>query len=572
MRRILPDLVAVGAFAFIAFIMLGHFWFDVKQRVSGHLPDDHIWFEWLLSHGAYSVRHLSNPLFSARQNVPVGVNMMANTSVLGITIPLAPLTMLLGPQITYLIWLGGASVGTCYSTYWVLSRHVVKSRAAAAVAGAFVGFAPGIVHHANGQANFVTNFVLPLIVWRVMKLGERDRWLRNGAILGLLVTYQVFLNEEQLLVTAVGCTVAVLVWAAMRPREALTIAKPFLLGAAVTAAVAAALLAYPLWYQFNGPQTFHGLPFVGWGEDVRAFFTYSRDTLAGDPSTESTIGITEQNTWYGVALFCLVPVLVVVLWRSIIARTAAITGFIVALFSLGWDIRWDGHYTSYKGIWSLVPEDAPLLSLLLPTRLAYVCTLAIAVLLAMAWDKVAQPDGVARPLKDWFRFDARVAIAIALIPLFPTPLPVMDADPLPHFITSDRWRGYVADGQTLVPVPVPSNVRVAGLYWSAVALHEFPIPHGYFLGPNDKGGGELGPPARPTTLLIDGVAASGKPREVTDDDRRKVLEDIKFWNASVFVLGQTANQDLLRQTMDDLLGPGQRVDDVWLWDVRGLTK
>jgi len=63
-----------------------------------------------------------------------------------------------------------------------------------AVAGSFVGFAPGIVHHANGQANFLTNFLLPFIILRVMKLAEDGRWLRNGIYLGLLVAYQVFLN------------------------------------------------------------------------------------------------------------------------------------------------------------------------------------------------------------------------------------------------------------------------------------------------------------------------------------------------------------------------------------------
>ena len=41
-----------------------------------------------------------------RQNAPDGVNMMANTSLLGVTLPLAPLTMLLGPQVMYALYLG----------------------------------------------------------------------------------------------------------------------------------------------------------------------------------------------------------------------------------------------------------------------------------------------------------------------------------------------------------------------------------------------------------------------------------------------------------------------------------
>ena len=195
-----------------------NYWGDVTGRVSSHLPTDHSWFEWLFAHGAYSVRHLENPLFTARQNAPDGVNMMANTSLLGVTLPLAPLTMLLGPQVMYALYLGAALAATAGTGYWMLSRHLVRSRAAAFVGGAFLGFAPGIIHHANGQPNFVSNFLLPLIVVRVLSLGEPGRWRRNGLVLGALVAYQIFINEEMLLLTALACLVIVLAYAVQRPR------------------------------------------------------------------------------------------------------------------------------------------------------------------------------------------------------------------------------------------------------------------------------------------------------------------------------------------------------------------
>ena len=145
------DVLAIGAYVLLGVFVCLNYWGDVNNRVSSHLPTDHSWFEWLFAHGAYSVRHLENPLFTARQNAPDGVNMMANTSLLGVTLPLAPLTMLLGPQVMYALYLGGALAATAGTSYWMLSRHLVRSRAAAFVGGAFLGFAPGIVHHANGQ-------------------------------------------------------------------------------------------------------------------------------------------------------------------------------------------------------------------------------------------------------------------------------------------------------------------------------------------------------------------------------------------------------------------------------------
>ncbi|MEV4810311.1 hypothetical protein AB0J96_10755, partial [Micromonospora avicenniae] len=188
------DLMALGAYVLLGVLVCLNYWGDLQGRVSSHLPTDHSWFEWLFAHGAYSVRHLENPLFTVRQNAPLGVNMMANTSLLGVTLPLAPMTMLLGPQVMYALYLGGALAATAATSYWVLSRHLVRSRAAAFVGGAFLGFAPGIVHHANGQPNFVSNFLLPLIVSRVLRLGEPGRWRRNGLALGLLVAYQIFIN------------------------------------------------------------------------------------------------------------------------------------------------------------------------------------------------------------------------------------------------------------------------------------------------------------------------------------------------------------------------------------------
>src|SRR5688500_19163169 len=90
-RPRLPHLVGVSAYVVLAVVVMGRFVGHPGERVSSHLPTDHTWFEWLLAHGAHFVAHGGNPLFSAAQNHPLGVNMMANTSVLGVTVPLAPL-------------------------------------------------------------------------------------------------------------------------------------------------------------------------------------------------------------------------------------------------------------------------------------------------------------------------------------------------------------------------------------------------------------------------------------------------------------------------------------------------
>ncbi|MEQ4303226.1 hypothetical protein ABNF97_17860 [Plantactinospora sp. B6F1] len=584
------DVLAIGAYVLLGIFVCANYWVDVNHRVSSHLPTDHSWFEWLFAHGAYSVQHLENPLFSARQNAPDGVNMMANTSLLGVTLPLAPLTWLFGPQVTYALYLGGALAATAATSYWMLSRHLVSSRAAAFVGGAFLGFAPGIIHHANGQPNFVSNFLLPLIVVRVFRLGEPGRWLRNGLVLGLLVAYQIFINEEMLLLTALACGVAVPLYVAFRWSLMRNRIWTFLRGLGVGGVVALLLAGYPIWYQFNGPQSYRGLQggvFHNWGEDLRAFVTYSRDTIAGSPEVEKTIGVTEQNTWLGWPLVGLAVLVAVLLWRtSIVARIVALLGAGFALASLGRQIRYDGQLTEYEGPWRLLPEDLPLIEMMMPTRLSLVTVATVGILVALAWNEVAksrppsaspssQPPSAtsndtapARRL----RILAYAAVALALLPIVPRPLPAMHVDPPPRFITSGAWRPYVPAGRTLVPVPIPSNVHgLSTLRWSALTGQAFPIPAGYFIGPDAQGYGVFGAPSRPTSLLIYGTMDRGAAPVVTEENRRQAIEDLRFWRASVVVLGDHPAAPALHVLLAGLLGPGQRVDDVWLWDVRALV-
>ncbi|MEO3742891.1 hypothetical protein [Plantactinospora sp. B5E13] len=566
------DVLVIGAYVLLGVFVCANYWADINHRVSSHLPTDHSWFEWLLSHGAYSVRHLENPLFSARQNAPDGVNMMANTSVLGISIPLAPLTLLFGPQVTYAIYLGGALAATAATSYWALSRHLVSSRAAAFVGGAFLGFAPGIIHHANGQPNFVSNFLLPLIVVRVLRLGEPGRWLRNGIVLGLLVAYQIFINEEMLLLTALACAVIMLLLAVFRWSQTRARLWTLLRALGVGGGLALLLAGYPIWYQFNGPQSYRGLQggvFHNWGEDLKAFVTFPRDSLGGIPEVEKTIGLTEQNTWLGWPLVGLAVLVAVLLWRtSLTARIASLVGVGFAVASVGRQVRYNGELTEFEGPWKLLPENLPLVEMMMPTRLSLVTVGAVGVLVALAWEEIAKIE--VRPVR--VKILAYAAVALALLPIFPRPLPAQHVDPPPHFITSGAWRPYVPAGRTLVPVPIPSNVHgLSTLRWSALTGQEFPIPAGYFIGPDVDGFGVFGAPSRPTSMLIYGTMDRGAAPAITEENRRQAIEDLKFWRASVVVLGDHPSAPALHVLLAGLLGPGQRVDDVWLWDVRPLV-
>ncbi|BCJ57740.1 hypothetical protein Jiend_11620 [Micromonospora endophytica] len=333
--------------------------------------------------------------------------------------------------------------------------------------------------------------------------------------------------------------------------------------------------------------------FHSWGEDIVAFVTFPRDTIAGTEAVEATIGLTEQNTWFGwpMVLFSVVA-LALLVRRSLVARILAVLVVLFSVASLGPEIRFNGELTGIAGPWSYIPADLPLVEMMMPTRLTLVTTAALGVLLALAWDAVAgyrrapvpapragepavaappaeQPVAPARTRPRWRRGIGYAAISLAVLPLIPTPLPAEPVDPPPAFITSGAWRPYVPDGRTLVPVPIPSNVHgLSTLRWSALTQHEFPIPAGYFIGPNLDGEGVFGAPNRPTSTLIYRTMDAGELPELTEENRRQAVEDLNFWRASVVVLGAHPKEAVLRDLMTALLGEPQRIDDVWLWDVR----
>ena len=188
------DLIALGTFLLGALYLMVRLWIHPTTRIAAQGTGDRVFAEWNLAMAARAIAHLDNPLFSTAMNAPLGINTMANTSMLGLGIPVAPITLLFGPAVSFDLLIVLALAGTAFAWYYVLSRHVVSSRAAAWIGGLFAGFAPSMTAHANLHPNLVAQFAVPLIAWRVMALRASKRTVRDGLILGALIAYQAFLN------------------------------------------------------------------------------------------------------------------------------------------------------------------------------------------------------------------------------------------------------------------------------------------------------------------------------------------------------------------------------------------
>ncbi len=568
-RRI--DLWVPLGYLALAILVTIRLWIDPNGRVLASNDDDHGVFLFVLAHAERVIFDGAAPFFTDRLNAPVGVNMMANTSILALSLPLAPITHFFGGGVSVALLITLGLAGTAYAWYWVLSRHLVRSRVAAAIGGVFCGFAPTMVSHANGHVNFVNQYVVPFIVWQVLRLREPGRARRGGIVLGLLIVLQCFINEETLLFTALTLGVFVVAYAAMAPQVARALWRRFAAGLAVAAATAFALLAYPLWYQFFAPGNYHGQPFAptDYVTDLASLAGFARQSLAGNAALtrEMSVSATEDNTFFGPAGLVMIVVATAMLWRSVAARSAAVAGLVLLLMSFGPELRVLGHDTGIPLPFGLI-SHVPVIDLVSVTRFAMVPATIAGVLLALATDRIGSYPARRRR---WFQ----VGMVLALVPLIPKPLPVVEGDPLPPFLTQGTYKEYVPDDRTLVTVPLPEvTTGRTGMRWATLMNFDYATPRGYFMGPADPPHDDTGSwhaPARFTSDLLWRVREYGRVPVLTDADRQKITADLVYWRAAVVVLVPgSRNGTALRSVLVDALGEPRLVGGVEIWDVRSL--
>jgi hypothetical protein len=548
-------------------------------------PRDHAWFLFLFQNAAHALTHGDNPLFTPLMGAPDGVNLMANTGLLGLTVPLIPVTLTAGPTVSYGLSITVGLSATATAWYVVLRRHVTANQGVAAAAGALGGFSPGIVGHAVGHPNFTAQFVLPFIVSAVIRLRSATKPVRSGIALGLMIAYQILLNEELLFFTALACLVMVVVFVASRPRQALAEAKRFLIGLGVAVGVAVVVDAYPLWFQFFGPQHYRG-PFYWapvWHLDLVSYPSYGFNAIAGWLGAASRFNNDpdETNAFLGAPLCILALVAAVTLWRVLAVRIAAVLAAVFMVLSLGDKIQLRGVDTGVPGPWRQL-RRLPFFDTVITSRLGLVVAPAVAVLLACACDRLlaatpgapgAAPEPGETPADlAWRRPIVWGVLAALLLPLFPTTVKITAAQNVPPFYTTGTWRDYVGSG-TIVPIP-PDPFSEPTLRALLATDLEPRFVDGYFIGPSapDRPQARYGPPDRPTTSLLRGVATSGQVPAITDTLRANLMADLRYWGADCLVLAPTNHDDALRRTVADLLGqPGRPVAGVWVWDVRALV-
>jgi hypothetical protein len=542
-------------------------WPDPALRAMSLNPEDQILIEWFL---AADTRMLlfDHGLISDLLNAPDGVNMLVNATSLTLGVLLAPITLTLGAPVSFALLTVGNLAATAAAWHLLLSRTFGLHRVAAAVGGGLCGFAPAMISHSNSHWHMTAQWLVPVIVWSVVRLAraaEIAGWRRvvtSGLWLAGLVVVQVFLGEEVLYLAAVALLLFAVTYAMLRPDWARRVALGFLTGMAVAVVTATAVLAYPLWVQFSGPGSIPNGPFPAhyYSADLASWGAFSPLSIAGSKdAADLATSPAEYNAFLGWPLLVVAAACVTWLRRSPAAVATAVSAGVMGVLALGPELVVNRERPGVSLPYQLLLE-VPVIDGALPQRYAMAVVPLIAVVLALALDR-------ARRLPGRMRFAPPVAIGIALLPLVPTPLPVEQRSPVPAFVAEGHWRDCVEPGGVLVPVPPPTPRAPEPMRWAAAANAGFALPEGFFIGPYGRDGrASVGTYKRPTSQLLAEVAETGQALAVTDEHRTQARRDLEFWGAQCVVLGPGQEHETpLRTVLVDLLGPGERVSDAWIW-------
>ena len=296
----------------------------------------------------------------------------------------------------------------------------------------------------------------------------------------------------------------------------------------VTSVVAAALLAYPLYMHFAGPQSFSGTGFNQryYVEDVAAYVNYSSRTLAawaGLSGAALAPNPTEETSFFGLPLVVLVVVALVLLWRRAddgrraTLRALIVVGVVFMVLSWGPRLQILEHETPIPLPYAVLAH-LPLFDSALPLRFALVLVGVIGVVLAMTVDRLLTEPLPTRRRADRRRRRVRRG-ARAADPAAPAHQP--SARPEPAFIRDGIWKDYVPEGGVLTGLPFANNASADAQRWQAYTMarggRQFRIPDGYFLGPGGENGtGRIGAAVAPDRL----AAAARLPLGVRRRDQR----------------------------------------------------
>jgi hypothetical protein len=550
-HRLGPVLWAGAVYLGLSLIIWSNVWLHHPTTTTTCGCGDSSLFTWFLEWPAYALSHGLNPLYSTAMFHPTGVNLLANTAVLGIGLPLAPITWLFGPVATLNVALTLSPALSAVAMFVLLLRFVTWTPSAF-VGGLLYGFSPFILMSlTDSHLMLGMGVVPPLVVLCLDELLIRQRRppFVVGAALGCLLALQFFIGTEMLTIMAIaGCVGVVLVIVnGTRDPEALRQRARYAATATIAAAmIVVVLLAYPAWFTLAGPAHFTGPIWphsvIGrGGTQVRNYLL----PPARSPLLEGFIheeggyqGPFLSDQYFGIGLVAVVIGGMIIWFRD---RRLWLFG-IIALVSVALSF---GLENSFWVPWRVLVK-IPLVQNIIPIRVVAVTYFAAAVMLAIIVDHTylaasrrmpASDPGSTRSGRSVPGAGAFAGAVVALVALAPVASYLAQTIPITaQPIVLPTWFSDVAPHlsahHVVLTFPSPLTPKQSAMTWQAVNGMQYSM----------VGGG--GPASRVTPP---GVESEGQkivakvsdltgPVELTAQEIRQLRQALEAWGTTEVVL------------------------------------
>jgi hypothetical protein len=546
---------------------------DPSRRLLGSGLGDGALLMWFLRWTPAALGHGLNPLFSDYLNFPHGVNVMWNTSLLLPGLLLAPITVTLGPVVTFNL-LGTLAPALSAWSATLAFRRYVRSHLAALIGGLVYGFSPYILAQNRGHLQLSIAFLPPLLFLAVDNILVRQRrpaWLA-GAVLGVLAALQVLVGEEVFALVAVLIAVQVVLMMLLFPRHVPRKAPYAAIAFGAAAVAFVAIAGYPIWFQLFGQQHITGDIQSSSNRYLTDLWNLVTPTQVQALVPAAATRITSRFTgnFSETNGYISIPLILIVLftaarwaWSRAVVRVAFLLALVCVVLSLGDHLHIRGRITGVALPWNRL-QDLPLLESALPNRFMLLTMMFCGLLLAFFVDQALR-----------WRWAERIpavllviAVMVALAPRLPLHAGRVDA---PAFFTSAAVQR-IPQGSVVLVAPYPGPGSAGPMTWQAMAGMRYRMPGGYFVGPQPDGKPRYGsPPNRLAAKLIQ--LNSGWDVSKMDPYRRLTYTfNLVQWRVRTVVVGPMRDQlrrDNVVTMLTELLGrPPTREGgvDVW-WDV-----
>jgi len=543
---------ALVFYSLLALALFSSTWVDPAGSWIGS-PKDPKLFIWYLGWIPRELAQGHSPLFTDYLSYPPGVNLMWNTSMIFPALLLWPVTALFGPVVAYNV-LVTAGLGLSAWMGFLAARGFVDRLLPCFLAGLLYGFSPALVAQALGHPHVEVALFPPiaLLLGHEILVRRHMHPIAAGALAGLAAALQLLTGEELLAMTALMAAVGVALLALLHRNE-LRPALPHTLKAVGAAFAAFAIIAaYPLAFQFLGPQRVYG--------NVQQPDVYVSDLLAFViPSRfiHFTGNVTENGAYVGLPLLLLFAVGIVTGWHRPAIRWTGLMTLVGALLSLGPHLHVNGTVTPIWLPWAAI-ERLPLLGSALPARLMAIAFLGVGIVVAAAI--------IVRPARTW-RVASGVILVAGLISIAPSlPFPTAAAS-APAFFKPGGGVERFALGSVLIVTPFSSMQSTDAMYWQAVANYRFRMPEGDAFTP----GPYLGPHPTFMQSVFDDLDA-GKTVTLTPDVQDRLVADLKRSGATGILVGPSPGRASIVDLLTQIEGsPPTEDGGVYVWRFNSIS-